>query len=120
MTQEESIKNLEELVDSGIINLNTIEEMNQGFYVTCLETGQIIYANKKFREIFDISEEENYKEISVKDFYRNNNDRKELIKNIEKEGMLNNYLVEIITKEGKNKIVKLSAKLGKKNKKSLI
>ena len=69
-------------------------------YVTYPD-GSIIDCNKTFMDLFGISDKDDLKKYNIIDFYKNPEDRKRVIKEIEKHKRLNNFEVELKTLNNK-------------------
>jgi PAS domain S-box-containing protein len=97
----ESEKKYRELVDNALV----------GIYMTSLK-GEIIFANKALAKMYEFESPEEMMSSSILSRYKNLKDRKALIETLKKEGKVNNYELEHITKSGKTIDILLSAILG--------
>ena len=99
---EEELKKSEEkyrnLVDNAIV----------GIYKTNMK-GEILYANMALAKMFGFRSPREMMAQGVMARYKNPKDREVLIKALEREGKVNNFGVELLTKTGKVKSVILSA-----------
>ncbi|MCC5921312.1 MAG: PAS domain-containing protein [Cyclobacteriaceae bacterium] len=71
-----------------------------------LATGEIIFTNSKFWELFDISSKET---VSTRDFYKNQEDREDIVKELLEKGFIEKREVEIVTAKGENRWVSFAA-----------
>jgi PAS domain S-box-containing protein len=94
----ESEKKYRELVDNALV----------GIYMTGLN-GEIIFANKALAKMYEFESPEEMMSSSILSRYKNNENRKVLIETLKKEGEVNNYELEHLTKSGKTINILLSA-----------
>ena len=86
-------------------NLEKLFEINPyPLIIERFKDGKIIKVNKKILEFYDISLEES-KNLTEKDLYSNNGERNNIIKRLENEGNIYNYILEHKTKDGLSKWV---------------
>jgi PAS domain S-box-containing protein/putative nucleotidyltransferase with HDIG domain len=96
----ESEKKYRDLVENALV----------GVYKTNLK-GDILYANEAMVKIFEFESPEEFMSGSVLARYKNPKDREVLIENLKKEGTVENFETEVVTKTGKVRHIFLSATL---------
>lgn len=96
----ESERNYRELVDNSLI----------GVYKTNFK-GEILFLNKAMVDTFHFKSIKDMKTRNINDFYANKSDRKVIMDKIKKEGVINQYEVDMITNTGEELTIILSAKL---------
>lgn len=103
-----SLKTYERIVDKSV----------EGIYRVTTE-GKLLEANAAFLKIFDLKSEE-IQEINALDFYVNKEDRKKFLSLVEKRGMVKDFEISYIRRDGKKIICRESAWLVEEGNKKII
>ncbi|PIQ29356.1 MAG: hypothetical protein COW63_13570, partial [Bacteroidetes bacterium CG18_big_fil_WC_8_21_14_2_50_41_14] len=81
-------------------------------------SGEIFSCNKTFLSLFDFEKKSDTEKFDISGLYKNPEDRKQIIRLIKKQGKIENYEVEFISKEGKiiHALINAIGIFGKENK----
>lgn len=90
--------------DAGVSKLdftlleNIVQDLTSNVAITTLD-GRILYANPAAKELFGVKDVE-FNDIHVLDFYKYSNERSLVINLLKKDEKIENYELELITKDG--------------------
>ncbi len=86
--------------ESELNYMNLFENAVVGLFRTNQDTGEILEANSRLVEMFGYSSVEEFKKISAKLLYQNDKTREKIVRKLLKVGVIHNYEVKLVRKDG--------------------
>ncbi len=112
-SEQEVIESLREKVD---YYKHFYDNAPIGFYETTIKDGRFIKANNFFIKSFNFKTIKDLKKYKASDFYKNKDDRIDLVQKVMKTGEVNEFKMESLLVDGETKFFSLSAKLSEDEK----